>query len=155
LLQRVISQVASRSSYQPSKVSSWAYFTPAITEALELPQALSTAGSTTLATEPVAPAVPMLLEPSCGLPGAEPAWMAVHEDLHSQLGATAYRAWISRLVLTDLQDGLALVTVSSRFLRDRVEADYGSTLRAALQQHLAGCEGYQLLVADERQRRTA
>ena len=57
-------------------------------------------------------------------------WARVRGRLRSECGETVYRSWLRSLTLVRRDGDTVVLSVPSRFVRDRVTTQYGDRLRA-------------------------
>ncbi len=63
------------------------------------------------------------------VPMAE-SWDRVRRRLRAELGEDVFSSWFARVEISDLVDGVAYLTVPTRFLKSWLEAHYAERLRA-------------------------
>ncbi|MGM0562552.1 MAG: chromosomal replication initiator protein DnaA [Pseudomonadota bacterium] len=56
-------------------------------------------------------------------------WARVRGRLRSEVGEAAFKSWLKPLTLVSLKDGVARMSVPSRFMRDWVSSNYADRLR--------------------------
>ncbi len=57
-------------------------------------------------------------------------WARVRARLRSEFGDAAYRSWLRNMSLQGIEDGRAIISVPTRFLRDWVAAHYADRIRS-------------------------
>lgn len=79
------------------------------------------------------------------VPVAE-AWDRVRRRLRAELGEDVFSSWFARVEISDLVDGVAYLTVPTRFLKSWLEAHYAERLRAHCMAELSAPNGIVLSV---------
>jgi len=51
-------------------------------------------------------------------------WQEVRENLRSEIGEAAYQSWVKPMTVRSVGDGVARISVPTRFMRDWVVAHY-------------------------------
>ena len=75
------------------------------------------------------------------------AWNNVRDSLRGELGSSAFRGWIAPLKLIATAEGTVRLAAPSRFMRDRIEGNYGRRLRELWQEALPDFWGLELVLA--------
>ncbi|MCW8086510.1 chromosomal replication initiator protein DnaA [Sabulicella glaciei] len=78
------------------------------------------------------------------------AWARIRGRLRQEVGDVEYRTWLRQMTLGGIEDGTALVSLPTRFLRDWVRDHYGDRLRLLVQAEMPGLRGVELRVASAR-----
>jgi len=60
------------------------------------------------------------------------AWDRVRKRLRAELGEDVFSSWFGRLELTDMTDGIAHLSVPTRFLKSWIQSHYSDRLQALL-----------------------
>ncbi|RDJ26758.1 chromosomal replication initiator protein DnaA [Bosea caraganae] len=74
------------------------------------------------------------------------AWDRVRRRLRAELGEDVFSSWFARVEIGGLVDGVAYLTVPTRFLKSWLEAHYAERLRAHCVAELAAANGIVLSV---------
>jgi chromosomal replication initiator protein len=74
------------------------------------------------------------------LEGETGAWRRVCNRLRSELGEAKFSSWFARLDLERVEEGVAYLTVPTKFLRSWIQTHYVDRIRAALQQEMSEVE---------------
>lgn len=74
------------------------------------------------------------------------AWDRVRRRLRAELGEDVFSSWFARVEIDSLVDGVAYLTVPTRFLKSWLEAHYAERLRAHCVAELAAPNGIMLSV---------
>ena len=64
-----------------------------------------------------------------GEPSTKEAWERVRRRLRAELGEDVFSSWFARLELAGILEGVAYLTVPTRFLKSWLEAHYAERLR--------------------------
>ncbi len=94
--------------------------------------------------------------PRIGAEGPVPAtdlatgWARVRARLRQEVGDVEYRTWLRQMTMQGTEDGAALVTLPTRFLRDWVRDHYGDRLKAMVAAEMPPLRGVELRVATAR-----
>ena len=75
-----------------------------------------------------------------------PAWARVRARLRAEIGEDVFSSWFGRLELTNLEDGVAHLSVPTRFLKSWIDSHYADRLRSHCQAELPFAEGIELSV---------
>ncbi|WP_207540361.1 chromosomal replication initiator protein DnaA [Sabulicella rubraurantiaca] len=78
------------------------------------------------------------------------AWARIRGRLRQEVGDVEYRTWLRQMTLQGVEDGTALISLPTRFLRDWVRDHYGDRLRLLVQAEMPGMRGVELRVASAR-----
>ncbi|MCU4181414.1 chromosomal replication initiator protein DnaA [Bosea sp. BH3] len=73
-------------------------------------------------------------------------WERVRRRLRAELGEDVFSSWFGRLEIASYVDGVAYLTVPTRFLKSWLEAHYAERLRVNCMAELPGCNGVMLSV---------
>jgi len=76
-------------------------------------------------------------------------WARIRGRLRSELGEGAYRNWLKKLSLIDLQDGELRLAAPTKFIRDWIAANYGDRLRALWQAEVEAIRQVEVVVAED------
>ncbi|GLK66410.1 chromosomal replication initiator protein DnaA [Hansschlegelia plantiphila] len=60
----------------------------------------------------------------------DPAWEGVTQRLRSEYGEDVFTSWFTRIVLDRVDDGIAYLTVPTRFLKSWIQAHYADRIAA-------------------------
>lgn len=110
------------------------------------------AGETVVATMPpesLEGAVTMMPYSTQALPmqGSLPeAWDRVRRRLRAELGEDVFSSWFARVEIATVTDGVAYLTVPTRFLKSWLEAHYAERLQVNCQAELGAANGVVLSV---------
>lgn len=74
------------------------------------------------------------------------AWERVRRRLRAELGEDVFSSWFGRLEIASFIEGVAYLTVPTRFLKSWLEAHYAERLRVNCMAELPGCNGVMLSV---------
>lgn len=74
------------------------------------------------------------------------AWDRVRRRLRAELGEDVFSSWFARVELGDIVDGVAYLTVPTRFLKSWLEAHYAERLRVNCMAELPALNGVMLSV---------
>ncbi|MBX9876304.1 MAG: hypothetical protein K2X84_15690, partial [Beijerinckiaceae bacterium] len=74
------------------------------------------------------------------------AWDRVRRRLRAELGEDVFSSWFARVELGNIVDGVAYLTVPTRFLKSWLEAHYAERLRVNCMAELPGLNGIILSV---------
>ncbi|PZN93853.1 MAG: chromosomal replication initiator protein DnaA [Hyphomicrobiales bacterium] len=74
------------------------------------------------------------------------AWDRVRRRLRAELGEDVFSSWFARVELGGIVDGVAYLTVPTRFLKSWLEAHYAERLRVNCMAELPGLNGVMLSV---------
>lgn len=99
--------------------------------------------------EAVALAAPVVAAMTAEIAGEVPlgeAWDRVRRRLRAELGEDVFSSWFARVEIGGLVDGVAYLTVPTRFLKSWLEAHYAERLRAHCVAELAAPNGIVLSV---------
>mgnify|MGYP000299395331 FL=1 len=77
---------------------------------------------------------------------ATEAWDRVRRRLRAELGEDVFSSWFARVELGSIVDGVAYLTVPTRFLKSWLEAHYAERLRVNCMAELPGLNGIMLSV---------
>lgn len=77
-------------------------------------------------------------------------WARIRARLRQEVGDVEYRTWLRQMTLTGVEDGAALVSLPTRFLRDWVRDHYGDRLKSLVAAELPPLRGVELRVAAQR-----
>jgi chromosomal replication initiator protein len=80
------------------------------------------------------------------LANASEAWDRVRRRLRAELGEDVFSSWFARVELGNIVDGVAYLTVPTRFLKSWLEAHYAERLRVNCMAELQGLNGIMLSV---------
>jgi chromosomal replication initiator protein len=58
-------------------------------------------------------------------------WASVRARLRQEFGESVYRNWMKPLTMDRVENGKAIITAPTPFMRDRIEAQFGERMRAA------------------------
>ncbi|MDP3409436.1 chromosomal replication initiator protein DnaA [Bosea sp. (in: a-proteobacteria)] len=84
---------------------------------------------------------PVVIQASAG-----EAWDRVRRRLRAELGEDVFSSWFARVELGSIVDGVAYLTVPTRFLKSWLESHYAERLRVNCMAELAGLNGVMLSV---------
>ncbi|MGR4001217.1 MAG: chromosomal replication initiator protein DnaA [Alphaproteobacteria bacterium] len=82
------------------------------------------------------------------------AWQQVRAALKDEIGESAFNSWVEPLTLISTVQGVVRLAAPSRFMRDRVEGNYGRRLRELWRESLSDFWGLELVLAPTPRART-
>jgi chromosomal replication initiator protein len=85
---------------------------------------------------------------------AQHAWRRIKIRLRAELGEDVFNSWFARMELADAQDGVASLSVPTKFLKSWVSAHYRDRLRRLFKESECAIEDIQLVVRIAGQRPT-
>jgi chromosomal replication initiator protein len=112
---------------------------------VEAVEAVSVSMVTTLA-EQARPADENLVPPAALQVSPAEAWDRVRRRLRAELGEDVFSSWFARVELGGIVDGVAYLTVPTRFLKSWLEAHYAERLRVNCMAELPDLNGIMLSV---------
>ena len=71
------------------------------------------------------------------------SWARVRRRLRAELGEDVFSSWFGRLELVAIADGVAHLSVPTRFLKSWIQSHYVDRVRALVGEECAGRVGYQ------------
>ncbi len=74
------------------------------------------------------------------------AWDRVRRRLRAELGEDVFSSWFARVEIASVVDGVAYLTVPTRFLKSWLEAHYAERLQVNCQAELGAANGVVLSV---------
>jgi chromosomal replication initiator protein len=74
------------------------------------------------------------------------AWKRIQSRLRAELGEDVYGSWFARMELADAQDGVASLSVPTKFLKSWVSAHYRDRLKRLFRESECGIEDVELVV---------
>jgi chromosomal replication initiator protein len=87
-----------------------------------------------------------LVEASDQLEVGQHAWRRIKARLRAELGEDVFNSWFARMELSEAQDGIASLSVPTKFLKSWVSAHYRDRLKRLFIEAECGIEDVQLLV---------
>jgi chromosomal replication initiator protein len=74
------------------------------------------------------------------------AWKRIQARLRAELGEDVYNSWFARMELADAQEGVASLSVPTKFLKSWVSAHYRDRIKRLFSEAECGVEDVQLVV---------
>ncbi len=117
-------------------------------ERRQMVEAVEAASASMMATlaEQARPAEDAPVAPVATQASPAEAWDRVRRRLRAELGEDVFSSWFARVELGGIVDGVAYLTVPTRFLKSWLEAHYAERLRVNCMAELPGLNGIMLSV---------
>lgn len=86
------------------------------------------------------------LDPAASLALRSQAWDRVRRRLRAELGEDVFSSWFGRLELVDVLDGVAQLSVPTRFLKSWIQSHYMDRVNSLMAAECDGVSGIELFV---------
>ncbi len=78
--------------------------------------------------------------------GSGEEWARVRGRLRAEVGDAAFRSWLKPLTMVGAKDGVARISVPTRFMRDWVVSHYAERIQSLWQDEGVGIERVEIVV---------